>query len=151
MVAFFLAFSSLVASLWIMFAEFVLVEGNIPNWPGLALFFHSLFIFFASLLYKFGRVEEYWRIIYFTYFFPTNLLYTFVISMYPFLSFFCSLWMSVLYICKNTLLAILSKLIRLELKEFWQCIYQTGAAVSEWFPPPPRRVEEWSNASSRRP
>uniref|UniRef100_A0A7E4V6B2 Transmembrane protein 50B n=1 Tax=Panagrellus redivivus TaxID=6233 RepID=A0A7E4V6B2_PANRE len=58
MFAFFLAFSTLVASLWIMFANFVLVEGDIPNWPGLALFFHSFFIFISSLLYKFGRSEE---------------------------------------------------------------------------------------------
>ena len=58
MTAFFLSFASIVASLWIMFAEFVLVQGNIPNWPGLVIFFHSLFIFFASLVYKFGRSEE---------------------------------------------------------------------------------------------
>ena len=60
MFSFVLAFSTLVASLWIMFGNYVLVEGDISNWPGLALFFHNLLLLFAALLYKFGRNEELW-------------------------------------------------------------------------------------------
>ena len=60
MSAFVLSFASIVAALWIMFADFVLVKGEHPTWPGVALFLHNFFIFIASLIYKFGRTEELW-------------------------------------------------------------------------------------------
>lgn len=60
MLGFVLSFASLVAALWIMFADYVLVIGDHPTWPGVALFFHNFLIFTASLVYKFGRTEELW-------------------------------------------------------------------------------------------
>ncbi|KAI6207259.1 hypothetical protein M3Y99_01852900 [Aphelenchoides fujianensis] len=58
MFAFILSFSSLVAALWLMFADYVLRQGNDPKWPGVALFLNNFLIFCASLVYKFGRTEE---------------------------------------------------------------------------------------------
>ncbi|VDN03130.1 unnamed protein product [Thelazia callipaeda] len=60
MLGFVFSFASLVAALWIMFADYVLVTGDHPTWPGVALFFHNFLIFMASLIYKFGRTEELW-------------------------------------------------------------------------------------------
>ncbi|OZC08758.1 hypothetical protein X798_04172 [Onchocerca flexuosa] len=60
MLGFVLSFASLVAALWIMFADYVLVTGDHPIWPGVALFFHNFLIFISSLVYKFGRTEELW-------------------------------------------------------------------------------------------
>jgi len=64
MSGFVLAFASLVAAIWIMFADFVLVPGpHRDDWsvmPGVALFFHNFLIFLAALVYKFGRTEELW-------------------------------------------------------------------------------------------
>lgn len=60
MCGFVLSFASLVAAIWIMFADYVLVVGDHPTWPGVALFFHNFLIFVASLVYKFGRTEELW-------------------------------------------------------------------------------------------
>uniref|UniRef100_A0A915PWY2 Uncharacterized protein n=1 Tax=Setaria digitata TaxID=48799 RepID=A0A915PWY2_9BILA len=60
MLGFVLSFASLVAALWIMFADYVLVTGDHPIWPGVALFLHNFLIFISSLVYKFGRTEELW-------------------------------------------------------------------------------------------
>ncbi|VDM44741.1 unnamed protein product [Toxocara canis] len=60
MCGFVLSFASLVAAIWIMFADYVLVLGDHPTWPGVALFLHNFLIFLASLVYKFGRTEELW-------------------------------------------------------------------------------------------
>ncbi|EFO19052.1 hypothetical protein LOAG_09441 [Loa loa] len=60
MFGFVLSFASLVAALWIMFADYVLVTGDHPIWPGVALFLHNFLIFISSLIYKFGRTEELW-------------------------------------------------------------------------------------------
>ncbi|KAK0425532.1 hypothetical protein QR680_009248 [Steinernema hermaphroditum] len=60
MSAFVLSFSCLVAAIWVMFADFVLITGVHAVWPGVALFLHNFLIFLASLTYKFGRTEELW-------------------------------------------------------------------------------------------
>ncbi|TKR93837.1 hypothetical protein L596_008217 [Steinernema carpocapsae] len=60
MAAFCLSFSCLVAAIWVMFADYVLVKGDHSVWPGVALFLHNFLIFIASLVYKFGRTEELW-------------------------------------------------------------------------------------------
>jgi magnesium-transporting ATPase (P-type) len=60
MFAFVLSFACLVASIWVMFSDYVLREGPHSNWPGVALFVHNFFIFLSSLIYKFGRTEELW-------------------------------------------------------------------------------------------
>jgi len=57
MLAFILSFSSLVAALWLMFADYVFETGDGPKWPGVALFLNNFLIFCASLVYKFGRAE----------------------------------------------------------------------------------------------
>ncbi|KAF1610601.1 UNVERIFIED_CONTAM: Transmembrane protein 50B, partial [Eudyptes robustus] len=61
MIAFVLSFASLVAGLWLMFSDYVLRKGDHPNWPGVALFLNNFLIFCASLVYKFGRLEELWQ------------------------------------------------------------------------------------------
>uniref|UniRef100_A0A0N5ASZ4 Transmembrane protein 50A n=1 Tax=Syphacia muris TaxID=451379 RepID=A0A0N5ASZ4_9BILA len=60
MSGFVLSFASLVAAIWIMLADYVLVTGDHSNWPGVVLCFHIFLIFIASLIYKFGRTEELW-------------------------------------------------------------------------------------------
>ncbi|CAD5206864.1 unnamed protein product [Bursaphelenchus okinawaensis] len=61
MIAFVLSFASLVAGLWLMFSDYVLQTGDHTNWPGIALFLNNFLIFCASLVYKFGRLEELWQ------------------------------------------------------------------------------------------
>lgn len=61
MIAFALSFASLIAGLWLMFSDYVLRQGEHRNWPGVALFLNNFLIFGASLVYKFGRVEELWQ------------------------------------------------------------------------------------------
>ena len=58
MVAFILSFSALVAAIWLMFTAYVLVEGDNPKWPGVALVISNSLIFASNLVYKFGRVED---------------------------------------------------------------------------------------------
>jgi len=58
MLAFVLSFASLVAAVWLMFSEYVFRQGDTPKWPGVALFLNNFLIFCASLLYKFGRVDN---------------------------------------------------------------------------------------------
>ncbi|VDD94979.1 unnamed protein product [Enterobius vermicularis] len=60
MCGFVLSFASLVAAMWIMLEDYVLVPGDHANWPGVVLFLHIFLIFVASLVYKFGRTEELW-------------------------------------------------------------------------------------------
>uniref|UniRef100_A0A915IQZ3 Transmembrane protein 50A n=1 Tax=Romanomermis culicivorax TaxID=13658 RepID=A0A915IQZ3_ROMCU len=56
---FVIGFASLIASMWILFGDFVVPEA--PNqWKGVALFFQNFLIFLASLVYKFGRSEDQW-------------------------------------------------------------------------------------------
>jgi len=58
MLAFFLTFAALVASVWLLFSEYVLRQGNDPKWPGVALFLNNFLIFGASIVYKFGRLDN---------------------------------------------------------------------------------------------
>jgi len=58
-VGFVMGFASLIASAWIMFEVFVIPDKN-DKWPGTALLLQNLFIFFSSLVYKFGRSEDLW-------------------------------------------------------------------------------------------
>lgn len=54
-VGFVLGFSSIIAATWIMIADFTIIDEKASRWPGVALLLQNLFIFFSSLLYKFGR------------------------------------------------------------------------------------------------
>ncbi|GLV39694.1 uncharacterized protein CBL_08240 [Carabus blaptoides fortunei] len=56
---FVMGFASVIASCWILFANFVATE-VVHQWPGVGLFLQNSFIFIASLLYKFGRSEDLW-------------------------------------------------------------------------------------------
>jgi hypothetical protein len=85
-VGFLLGFGSLIGAFWVLFGEYVfrgepvypfgaeLLVANRrtiadPNagtfqpkatYPGVAIFLQNAFIFFASLIYKFGRSEDLW-------------------------------------------------------------------------------------------
>ncbi|KAA0202288.1 hypothetical protein HAZT_HAZT005720 [Hyalella azteca] len=52
-----ISFGSLIGSCWILFDGYV-VAGFTPVYPGVAVFLQNLFIFFSSVMYKFGRVED---------------------------------------------------------------------------------------------
>jgi len=54
-----LGFTSLIASSWILFQAYV-IPAKDPQWPGVGLFLQNLFIFFSSLLLRFGRSEDNW-------------------------------------------------------------------------------------------
>uniref|UniRef100_A0A8C4NML4 Transmembrane protein 50A n=1 Tax=Eptatretus burgeri TaxID=7764 RepID=A0A8C4NML4_EPTBU len=58
-VGFMMAFGSLIASMWILFGAYVVYKT--PVYPGVAIFFQNAFIFFAGLVFKFGRSEELWE------------------------------------------------------------------------------------------
>lgn len=60
MAAFVLSFASLVAATWVLFSDYVLLTGDHPVWPGVALFLTNFIIFASSCVYKFGRTEEMW-------------------------------------------------------------------------------------------
>ncbi|XP_026273987.1 transmembrane protein 50B [Frankliniella occidentalis] len=55
---FVMGFGSVIASCWILFANYVNNDKIPAHWPGFALFFQNIFIFMGSLIYKFGRVED---------------------------------------------------------------------------------------------
>lgn len=63
-VGFLLSFGSLIASAWVLFGPYVAdnvpdKDGNkLPVGPGVSVFMQNLFIFFATIIFKFGRVEE---------------------------------------------------------------------------------------------
>ncbi|XP_026862635.1 transmembrane protein 50B-like [Electrophorus electricus] len=57
-IGFLIMFGSLIAAIWILFQAYI-VPGN-PVYPGLSVFFQNLFIFFSTLMYKFGRTEDLW-------------------------------------------------------------------------------------------
>lgn len=54
-----LGFTALIASCWILFQAYV-IPATASQWPGVGLFMQNLFIFFASLTFRFGRSEELW-------------------------------------------------------------------------------------------
>ncbi|XP_075232887.1 transmembrane protein 50A [Lycorma delicatula] len=58
-VGFVLGFAAVIASCWILFADFFGPNGK-SKAAGIALFLQNLFIFGGSLVYKFGRAEEQW-------------------------------------------------------------------------------------------
>jgi len=55
---FVMGFASVIASCWILFADFV--GSNTAQWPGVGLFLQNALIFVASLIFKFGRSEDLW-------------------------------------------------------------------------------------------
>ncbi|KAF2897272.1 hypothetical protein ILUMI_08912 [Ignelater luminosus] len=56
---FVMGFASVIASCWILFADFVGAKVE-HQWPGVGLFLQNAFIFVASLIFKFGRSEDLW-------------------------------------------------------------------------------------------
>ncbi|KAM6979040.1 transmembrane protein 50B-like [Tautogolabrus adspersus] len=57
-IGFMMMFGSLIASIWILFGGYVVPQKQVA--PGLAVFFQNAFIFFSTLVYKFGRTEDLW-------------------------------------------------------------------------------------------
>ncbi|XP_056910219.1 uncharacterized protein LOC130537416 isoform X1 [Takifugu flavidus] len=57
-IGFMMMFGSLIASTWILFGAYVVPKLGVA--PGLAVFFQNVFIFFSTLIYKFGRTEDLW-------------------------------------------------------------------------------------------
>lgn len=55
---FVLGFTSIIATIWIMIAEFTVNESRTDKYPGYALLMHNVFIFLATLIYKFGPPTE---------------------------------------------------------------------------------------------
>ncbi|KAJ3648997.1 hypothetical protein Zmor_000905 [Zophobas morio] len=58
-VGFVMGFASVIASCGILFANFA-GKKNAHYWPGVGLFLQNVFIFIASLIFKFGRSEDIW-------------------------------------------------------------------------------------------
>jgi len=63
---FLMGFGSLLGSCYILFGEYAMLSDEkksfVPDsiYPGVAFFLQNLFIFLASLVYKFGRTEDLW-------------------------------------------------------------------------------------------
>uniref|UniRef100_A0A182PUU3 Transmembrane protein 50A n=1 Tax=Anopheles epiroticus TaxID=199890 RepID=A0A182PUU3_9DIPT len=57
-IGFVLGFTSIIAAVWIMIAEFAVNETRTDKYPGYALLMHNVFIFLATLIYKFGAQTE---------------------------------------------------------------------------------------------
>ncbi|XP_028824022.1 transmembrane protein 50B-like [Denticeps clupeoides] len=55
-IGFMMMFGSLIAAIWILFGAFVVTGKAV--YPGLAIFFQNVLIFFSTLIYKFGRTED---------------------------------------------------------------------------------------------
>ncbi|CAH8855168.1 unnamed protein product [Trichobilharzia szidati] len=55
-VAFSMAFSSVIASCWILFGGYV-AAGKKPVWPGIAILLQNLLLCVSSMLFKFGRKD----------------------------------------------------------------------------------------------
>ncbi|XP_059479939.1 transmembrane protein 50A isoform X2 [Neocloeon triangulifer] len=58
-IGFVLGFVSVFAACWILFADFI-PDDKKSTYPGVGLFLQNIFIFIASLLFKFGRSEDMW-------------------------------------------------------------------------------------------
>jgi len=52
-----MSFGSLLGAAWVLFGRYV-VPGAAPVYPGVAVFLQNVFIFVASLLFKFGRAAS---------------------------------------------------------------------------------------------
>ncbi|XP_066603113.1 transmembrane protein 50A [Prorops nasuta] len=59
-IGFVMGFAAVIAACWILVADF-LSAGAPHYWPGVGLFLQNVFIFLASLIYKFGRTEDIWE------------------------------------------------------------------------------------------
>jgi len=61
LIGFLLAFGSLIGSMWILFGVFVVnpADGRVVN-PGVSIFLQNAFIFFSTMIFKFGRTEDLW-------------------------------------------------------------------------------------------
>ncbi|XP_041462449.1 transmembrane protein 50A-like [Lytechinus variegatus] len=63
-VGFVLSFAGLIASMWILFEDYVVNPKNNPEapnaYPGVAVFLQNFLIFMGALVFKFGRTEELW-------------------------------------------------------------------------------------------
>lgn len=63
---FLMGFGSLIGAAWILFGEYLFGNPEHSNfnpksmYPGVAFFLQNLFIFFSSVVYKFGRSEDQW-------------------------------------------------------------------------------------------
>ncbi|XP_015782119.1 transmembrane protein 50A [Tetranychus urticae] len=57
-IGFVLGFSSIIAATWILFAVYVIPDKKVLH-PGVGLFLQNVLIFSGSLVFKFGRVEDY--------------------------------------------------------------------------------------------
>ncbi|KAK6621054.1 hypothetical protein RUM43_011358 [Polyplax serrata] len=60
-IGFVMGFAAIIAACWILFADFVTkstAKQPVSQWAGSGLFLQNCFIFIASLVYKFGRVED---------------------------------------------------------------------------------------------
>ncbi|KAJ6641708.1 Transmembrane protein [Pseudolycoriella hygida] len=57
-IGFVLGFAAIIAAIWVMVASFS-TDSQKSNWPGVSLLLQNVFIFVSSLVYKFGRVEEF--------------------------------------------------------------------------------------------
>jgi len=55
---FVLSFMAIIAAVWILVAGYLITETTLV-YPGYALFIQNMFIFAGSLLFKFGRTENY--------------------------------------------------------------------------------------------
>lgn len=55
---FVLGFTSIIAAIWIMIAEFAMNESRTDKYPGYALIMHNVFIFLSTFIYKFGPSSE---------------------------------------------------------------------------------------------
>ncbi|XP_075974172.1 transmembrane protein 50A [Anticarsia gemmatalis] len=56
---FVVGFASLIASVWILFANYV-NKSKDQTYPGVCLFMQNALIFAGSLVFKFGRTEDLW-------------------------------------------------------------------------------------------
>ena len=50
-------FGSMIGAFWILFGEYVYPKKH-PSYPGAGFFMQNLLIFMATILFKFGRVED---------------------------------------------------------------------------------------------
>jgi len=53
-------FGSLMGSCYILIGEYIMKDDYSSVYPGVAFFLQNLFIFFSSLVFKFGRTEDLW-------------------------------------------------------------------------------------------
>jgi len=57
LIGFLFGFGGLIGACWVLFGSYVASDKD-DTWPGVAVFLQNAFIFFSSLIFKFGRTEE---------------------------------------------------------------------------------------------